>query len=169
MRRAYLDLHRKEPAIRAVDGKASSIAAAMSASSPRQEPAADVAAAAWVKESVEDTPHGWEGHLNMLGRPSSWASAFRRRRSVYAPTPTGPKWAFATPEPGHHLLLALDAYRNVIGVVNTVRGLRTHDPGKTILFTHSDMFDNPFGQSDLRAAYRPRTSSTTPISCGTSP
>lgn len=50
--------------------------------------------------------------------------------------------------------LQLDAYRTVLGVVNTVRGLRTHDPAKVILFTHADMFENPYGQSDLRAAYR---------------
>jgi hypothetical protein len=51
-------------------------------------------------------------------------------------------------------MLRLDGYRNVLGVVNTVRGLRTYSPGKFILFTHAELFDNPFGQSDLRACYR---------------
>jgi hypothetical protein len=159
MRRAYRDLHRKEPALRsAIDGKAAAVAALDVSVLPRDKNnPTDCAAAAWVKETVEDSPHGWDGLILNILRPAfidGFSISEKTLKGVR--TPSGARWGLAhvKNKDTAHLLLRLDAYRNILGVVNTVRGLRTHDPRKVILFTHADMFDNPFGQSDLRAAYR---------------
>ena len=64
------------------------------------------------------------------------------------------------------LRLRLDAFRNVAGVVSLLRGLEEYDPAKVILFTHADLFDNPFGRSDVRARTAPATSSRTRTSSG---
>lgn len=159
MRRAYDDLHRKEPAVRsAIDGKAASVAALDLIVKPRDKTKPnDVAAAAFVKEQLEQSEHGPDGLiLNMLRAAfiRGWAVLEKTFRAV--PGPTGPRWGLlhCKSRDTAHLRLRLDGYRNVLGVVNTVRGVRTHDPRKVILFTHADLYSNPYGQSDLRAAYR---------------
>lgn len=159
MRRAYRDLHRKEPAVRsAVDGKAASVAALDLIVKPRDKTKPlDVAAAAFVKEQIEQSEHGPDGLiLNMLRAAfiDGWSVLEKTFRTV--PGPEGPRWGLlhCKSRDTAHLRLRLDGYRNVLGVVNTVRGIRTHDPRKVILFTHADLFSNPHGQSDLRAAYR---------------
>lgn len=159
MRRAYRDLHRKEPAVRsAVDGKAAAVAALDVIVKPRnKELPNDRAAAAWVKDCVEDTPHGWDGMiLNILRAAFIDGFSVNEKTGQGVHSDQGARWGLkhVKNKDTAHLKLRLDPFRNVLGVVNTLRGLRTHDPRKVILFTHSDMFDNPFGQSDLRAAYR---------------
>jgi|GEM_PF-6423013 len=159
MRRAYDDLHRKEPAVRAaIDGKAASVAALDLIVKPRDKTKPnDVAAAAFVKEQLEQSEHGADGLiLNMLRAAfvRGWSVLEKTFRTV--PGPSGPRWGLlhCKSRDTAHLRLRLDGYRNVLGVVNTVRGIRTHDPRKVILFTHADLYSNPYGQSDLRAAYR---------------
>ena len=49
------------------------------------------------------------------------------------------------------LRLQLDQYRNVISVVNLIRGLEYYDAKDVVLYSHNPMYSNPFGQSDLRA------------------
>lgn len=159
MRRAYDDLHRKEPTVRAaIDGKAGAVACLDLSVLPRnKDKPNDVLAAKWVKECIDDAPHGADGLVSNMVR-AALVRGFSAGEKVLEGKSTefGPRWGLkhVKSKDTNNLRLRLDAYRNVIGVVNTVRGYRTHDPGKVILFTHADMYDNPFGQSDLRAAYR---------------
>lgn len=51
--------------------------------------------------------------------------------------------------------LGLDNYRNVQAVRATVNNSgRLFDPDDFVLYSHMDLFENPYGMSDLRAAYR---------------
>jgi hypothetical protein len=161
MVRAYLDFHRKEPAVRAaIDGKCSAVAALDLVVKPRnKDKPNDVAAAHFLKEQLEDMPGGPEKLILNITRPAciiGWS--FNEKTFKGVSTDSGPMWGLkhikGKDNGNGNLTLRLDAYRNVIGIVNRVRGIHTHDPSKGILFTHADMFDNVFGQSDLRAAYR---------------
>jgi len=163
MRRQYREFHRSEPAIRsAIDGKAAAVAALDVTVSPADKDSPDDSAAAeWVDRCGRR--HGWDRIILSFLRPGlvdGWAIAEKTLK--IEPTPT--KWRRYGPQfadikhirnvDTDRYYLRLDGYRNVLGVVSTVRGMRTYDPGKVILFSHSDMFSNPFGQSDLRAAHR---------------
>lgn len=157
MVRAYLDFHRKEPAVRsAIDGKAAAVAALDLIVKPRSKNRPnDIAAAAFVKEQLD----GFGADkliLNMLRPAFVLGWSINEKTLCGVSTPAGVKWGLkhCKNKDTNNLALRMDAYRNVIGIVNRVRGIHTHDPGKVILFTHADMFDNAFGQSDLRAAYR---------------
>jgi phage gp29-like protein len=51
-----------------------------------------------------------------------------------------------------HIRLRLDAYFNVVAVVNMVRGLEPYAIGDYLVYTHNGLYNSPFGQSDGRAA-----------------
>jgi hypothetical protein len=161
MRRAYRDLHRKEPSIRAaIKGKVAAVAS-LDVSVVPEDPDDDMdcKVAEFVNWTVKKSPHGWDGLAAKVLEPA-FLDGFSLNEIVQKAHTDSRKWygahglKYVKNRDTANFSLRLDAYRNVLGVVNGVRGLRTHDPRKLILFTHSDLFDNPFGQSDLRAAYR---------------
>jgi hypothetical protein len=161
MRRAYRDFHRSEPAIRsAIDGKAAAVAALDVSVIPEDKDSpADRAAAEFVDWTVRRSRDGWDGLILTVLRPAL-IDGFSIAEKVLRGVDDSQRWRgfhglrHVKGRDTQHLMLRMDAYRNVLGVVSTVRGLRTFDPAKVILFTHAEMFDSPFGQSDLRAAYR---------------
>ncbi len=161
MRRAYRDYHRSEPAIRsAIDGKAAAVAALDVSVIPEDKDSpADRAAAEFVDWTVRRSRDGWDGLILTVLRPAL-IDGFSIAEKVLRGVDDSQRWRgfhglrHVKGRDTQHLMLRMDAYRNVLGVVSTVRGLRTFDPAKVILFTHAEMFDSPFGQSDLRAAYR---------------
>lgn len=162
IRRAYRELFMREAVVRgAVRGKAQAVASLDVSVIPEDEADPnDKQCAAWVKHTVANAERGWKGLLYdiaiggiidgfslseiTLKEPADHKRFGRKAdlRHVRALDTT-------------HLKLQLDPFRNVLGVVNLRRGLETFPPDKFILYTHSPLFHNPFGQSDLRAAYRP--------------
>lgn len=163
MRDAYLRFYRVEPTAKAaVRGKANAIKCLDVSVMPRDKNQPnDVRAAEFLDWAVKRTPHGWDGMIGNLlmggflqgWSPSEivldWVSPLDSR--LYAGF-AGLK--YLKPKNTKHLRLQMDAYRNVLGVVNGVMGLVTYPRRKVCIFTHDGLFDDPTGSSDLRAAYR---------------
>lgn len=161
MRRAYRDFHRTEPAVKsAVEGKVASVAALDVAVLPDDETSElDKKVAEFVRFAVGMAPGGWPGLVTRVLEPGV-IDGYSLTEKVVGPVTESAKWgglwglAKAASKDSIRLRLQVDVFRNVTGVVNNVRGLNAFDPSKFILYTHSEMFQNPFGRSDLRAAYR---------------
>jgi DNA topoisomerase-1 len=164
MMRAYLSLHRTEPVLRAaVDGKVKAIACLDVAVTPQdKESPRDREAAEYVDWAVKvNSRKGWDGLIFDVVRPAvmfGWSVTEKvlGPSDRMAPLKWKGRWALdhAPSKDIRHVRLQLDPYRNVVGVVSLVAGLEAFDPAKVILFTHDDLFANPYGQGDLRAAYR---------------
>lgn len=161
IRKAFREFHRREPSFRtAIDGKVAAVACLDVAVIPEdKDNPLDQRAAEFVKWTVERSPHGWDGLIAKCLRPAlidGWSVA----EKILQPVEHHAKWAglwglkAVKSRDSEKLRLRLDVYRNVAAVVSRVRGLVPHDPRKVILFTHNDLFENPFGQSDSRAVYR---------------
>ncbi|AMV24574.1 hypothetical protein VT84_09275 [Gemmata sp. SH-PL17] len=113
------------------------------------------AAAEFVKWTVSMAPGGWPGLIDSIYLPGSidgfsvlekrLKQQFWKGRSLWG-------LAHCRSLDTCHIRLQLDVYRNVVGVVNLVRGLEYYEPSGYILYTHNGMFNNPFGRSDGRAA-----------------
>jgi hypothetical protein len=161
MRRAYRDFHRKEPAVRAaIEGMVASIGDTDVAVIPDDEDNDDdCRAAELVQYAVESSPHGWDGLIRrvLLG---ALIDGFSVSEKVLCGIENHRRWGgfwglkYVKSKDTDHLRLRLDVYRNIIGVVNTVRGIATYPARKMVIFTHADVYDNPFGSSELRACYR---------------
>lgn len=163
MRDAYLEFYRKEPAAKAaVRGKANSIACLDVTVTPADKSRPDdVAAAEFVDWTIRSSPHGWDGLVRNCLLP-----AFLQGYSVqeivlrYVDKRESPRWGgkwglkYCKSKDTRNLRLQVDAHRNVLGVVNVVQAIATYPRRKFVLFTHDELFDSPFGGSDLRAAYR---------------
>lgn len=156
----YRELHRKEPSLRAaVDGKAAAVASLdMTVIPDDEDDPLSCRAAEFVQWTIERSPCGADGLIYNMIRPAFVVGHSANEKIFKAHTES--KWYGYTGirtiknRDTAHLELRLDAYRNILGIVNTVRGLRTHEPNKLIWFTHAGMYDNPFGQGDVRAAWR---------------
>jgi hypothetical protein len=161
MRRAYRDFHRKEPAVRsALEGLVASLADCDVAVIPEDEDnAQDCRAAEFVQWTVDRSPHGWDGLIRNTALPAlidGWSVGEKTFRGTARARKWGGLWGLkhVKSKDTANLKLTLDAYRNVLGVVNMVRGMGSYAMDKVVLFTHADVYDNPFGASELRAAYR---------------
>ena len=67
-----------------------------------------------------------------------------------------PLVALKSKDVGNDVVLQLDSYRNVVGVL----GLRynagiQYSPANFLIYRHMSLYETPTGMSDLRAAYRP--------------
>lgn len=163
MRKAYLRLFREEPSLKsAIEGKAEAIAALDVTVQPADEddPQA-VRAAEWIDWAISGSPHGWDGLILNTLLPA-FLLGWSAQEIVLDSVNPDDSVEYAHWHGLRHcrslntekLRLELDAYRNVLGVVNTVRGLASYPRRKVILFTHNDLFHNPFGGADAAAAYR---------------
>lgn len=161
IRRAFREFHRREPSFRtAIDGKVAAVACLDVAVIPEdKDNPLDQRAAEFAKWTIERTPHGWDGLIAKVLRPAlidGWSVS----EKICQPIGYHAKWAglwglkAVKSRDSEKLRLRLDVFRNVAAIVSRVRGLVPHDPRKVILFTHNDLFENPFGQSDSRAVYR---------------
>ncbi len=163
MRAAYRRYHANNPTVgTALEGKVASIACLDVACLPDDEDNPnDQAAAEWLEWTIDHSEYGWDGLIRNTILPAcldGWSvqeivtEAVRDRRWANG----GPLWGLkhCQPKDTERLFLEIDEYRNVLSVVNRVRGLEYFSPEKIVLFTHDDLFANPFGRSDLRRAYR---------------
>jgi hypothetical protein len=161
MRRQYREFARKEPAVvAAVLGKCASAAALDVSVKPSDESSEiDKKAAEFVRFAVGHCPGGWSGLVMKILEPAV-VDGFSITEKVLGGVQNNHQWggywglAKAASKDTFHLKLQLDVYRNVTGVVNVIRGLHAYMPDKIILFSHLDLYENPFGRSALRAAYR---------------
>ncbi len=55
----------------------------------------------------------------------------------------------------HYLRFKLDEFANILAIVNDHDGKEYPPNAKFILFAYGDQLNNPYGESDLEAAYRP--------------
>lgn len=163
MRRQYRELYRREPSIRAaVNGKADAVACLDVSVIPRDNHKdTDCEAAEFVKWTVENTLLGWDGLIRQIVAPAL-IDGFSVLEKTLQPIETqwGREWAgkwgllHCRMLDTAWLRLQLDQYRNVLSVVNLVRGLQYYNVDKFVLFSYSSLWNNPFGQSDLRACIR---------------
>ena len=156
-------LFAREPALKAaLEGKAAAVAALDVCVLPEDDADPEaVRPAKFIDWTVRAAPHGWDGLIRAVVLPALIDGFSVTEKTL---RPIGPDdsraWAglwglrHAKTRDTAWLRLRLDAFRNVAGVVSLLRGLEEYDPAKVILFTHADLFDNPFGRSDVRAAYR---------------
>ena len=161
MRRAYRDLFAKEPAVSsAVEGAVAAIAGLDVSVVPRDEhDDDDCEAAEFLDWAVSKSEHGWDGLIrNMLiaALIDGFSLGEIVLREGFSDRVWGACWPLKHVRPidTAHIRLQLDVFRNVTGVVSTIRGLETFAPDKCVLFTNAELFANPFGRSRLRAAYR---------------
>jgi len=161
MRNAYREFHRKEPSVRsAIEGVIASIADTDVAVMPEDDSRQiDCKAAEFIQWTVERSPHGWDGlirRVGLAGMIDGWSVNEPTLQGTTSHNKWGGYWGLkhVKNKDTAHLRLQLDVHRNILGVVNNVRGLATYPTRKAIVFTHADVFDNPFGASELRAAYR---------------
>jgi len=161
MRRNYLRYHRTEPALRsALTGLVNSVADmdVMCLPDDEDDPR-DKEAAKFLEWTVENSEHGWDGLVRQTLEPAL-LMGYSIGDLVFQAVEDHRKYTglwglkHVASKDTTHLRLKVDVYRNVIGVVNLVRGIATYSPDKTVLFTHADLFSNPHGVSEVRAAYR---------------
>jgi hypothetical protein len=159
MNRHWNELYRDEPITRSgVRGKADDICIlepavlAQNRNDPIQSKAAE-----FVKWTISQAPGGWAGQFDQVYTPGAingWSINEKKRKLVH--------WEGRAMDGMGHLRsidtalirLQLDQFRNVISVVNMIRGLEYFEPDDVVLYTHNGMFGNPFGQSDIRTASR---------------
>ena len=159
MRLKYREVFRREPVVRsAVRGKANAVASLDFSVIPASKSPLDGMVAEFVKYALDSSDHGAHGLVRNIVQPAliDGFSLCEKRLEVIRSGKWKGKWGLkhARQLDTQHLRLQLDEFRNVLGVVNLLRGVQVYDPAKTILFTYSGMYSNPFGQSDLRACYR---------------
>lgn len=160
-RREYRELNRLEPAVRAaIQLKAANIASLKLSVHPRDKTKPlDVKAAKFFKWTVERCPEGVDGILRELLTPAfvdGWAVSEYTLEGIKDDV----EWygyhglVHVTSKDTDYVKLETDEFRNVLRVVNIVRGLEYFNKEKFLIYTHNGMYANPFGQSDLAAAYR---------------
>lgn len=161
MRRLYREYHRTEPAIRAaIVSKVSSVAALDVSVIPHpRRHRIDKDAAAFVKWTIDNTIHGWPGLIRRMIEPAlvdGFSVSEVVLRSINNDPVHNGKWGLqhVKSRDTDRLRLQIDSYRNVVGVTNLVRGAQSYSMKKIILYSHCDMYDNPYGTSDLRSCYR---------------
>ncbi len=161
MRRMYMDLYKKEPALRsAIQGKISAVCSLDISVLPADDSKQiDKDAAQFLHWTVDNIEMGWEGLAQRVLEPAClWGWSFTETilKPEEASEKYGGYWSLrdAKSKDTSHLRLRLDTYRNVAGVVSTVRGLTEYPLWKGILYTYNGLFENPFGTSDVRSAYR---------------
>lgn len=164
MRRAYREMAVREPAVKgALLTKCMAVASMkpqLMAANKRDED--DRAAARWVDYAVSHAEGGWHGLIfDMLF--GSHVDGF----SLIEPT-WGKVDPLANEYAGFHtttgfkgkdtefIRFRLDEFKNVQAVqaMNAGQGGHPFNPEDFLIFTHLSFFCNPFGVSDLRAAFR---------------
>jgi hypothetical protein len=156
MRWRYRAQHRESPVLRAaLDGKANDISCLEpTVLSADKDDALSNQAAEFVKWTVSMAPGGWAGAIDTMYRAGSidgWSVAEKKLKETWWKGRRVWGLAHLRGLDTVHMRLQLDVYRNVVGVVNVLRGLEYYDPGQVVLYTHNGMYSNPFGQSDVRS------------------
>jgi hypothetical protein len=156
-RREYREQFSQSPVFRAaIKGKANDIASLEPTVHVFDKADAEANdAAEFIKRTVELSPGGWPGLIDNIYLPGSLDGhsvlEWKYEEQMWKGRPV---WGLGHVRPidTAHIRFQLDVFYNVVGVVNLVRGLEYYDPKGYILYSHHGLFNNPFGQSDGRAA-----------------
>lgn len=161
MRLAYEELYRMEPSLRsAVQGKLASVLSLDVTIVPQDEDdKLQQRISKFVHWSVDRLQMGWEGFARKVFEPGflqGWSFTELIFGAVEDDGRYAGLWTLrdAKSKDTDKLRLRLDAYRNVAGVVSTIRGLQEYPTWKGVLYSHNSMYENPFGTSDVRSAHR---------------
>lgn len=159
MRALFRTQYRTSPVARAaLRGKANDICVLEPTVLPadRDDPVSNMAAE-FVKWTVETAPRGWHGLIDSIYTPGSIDGFSLCEKTLKVVTWKG-RTAWGLDQVRNldtgWLRLELDQFRNVLAVVNMIRGLEYYSPDQVILYSHNPQYSNPFGQSDMRAATR---------------
>lgn len=158
-RKQYVAQYLAEPVVKAaVQGKVNAVASLELAVLPADaDSPLDNHIAEWVHHTIGRARGGTSGLVRAIALPGvilGWSLTAPKLKPVSYQG--RPHWGLdhARSLDSRLMRLQLDTYRNVIGVVNMVRGLEYFSPDQVLLYTHNPLFCNPFGHSDLRAATR---------------
>lgn len=168
MREEYQRFYASEPSLQsAIDGKVAAIASLDVSVLPQDEKSeADKRVAEFVREAVKNCPGGWSGLISNILMPSfvngfsvteKWLGGidsepcFDRLRPKYSGL-----WSIRrlAQIDTNYIKFQLDNTKQVIGVINTKLGLIGYSPDRVMIYSHRSIFENPYGRSDIRAAYR---------------
>jgi len=168
MREEYQRFYASEPTLQsALDGKAAAVASLDVSVLPCDEKAeADKYVAEFCRKAIENCDGGWPGLILNLTLPAfvngfsiteKWMGGvdnepcFDRLRPKY-----NGLWSYKrlASIDTNRIKLQINPYREVIGVVNTQLGLMGYSTERAVIYTHRKVFENPYGRSDIRSAYR---------------
>jgi len=158
MRRDYRRQAIAEPLVKAaVQGKVNAVASLEVSVMPGGKTPLDGTIAEFVKDTVRLAPGGWSGLIRAM-LTAGIIDGFSILEKTRKPQLWQGRWRWGLEHVRSldtaWLKLELDVYRNVVMVVNLIRGLEYYEPDRVLLYTHNPLFSNPFGTSDLRAATR---------------
>lgn len=164
MREAYIELHRSNPEVRsAIEGKVAAVARLDLSLLPADEDnPRDREVAEWCQWCI-DAGGGSDALISEMLTPaliSGWSVGEVKRNTNPRHLPVKfrdrPRWSLEYVRQLDTRLIKpqLDVYRNIKALVSFVRGAERALPERYLIFTHHRFLHNPFGQSDLRAAFR---------------
>jgi len=155
MRRAYREVYRRHPDVQAaIEGKVAAVACLDVSVLPKnKDNPGDQEAAQFVKDAVDVSSRGWEGLIEDVARPA-FIDGFSVGDIVLQED--GDRWKLkhVRSVDTTYIRFQLDEFRNITAITSLRRGMQSFDPQKVLIFTHKPLFANPFGQADMRAAYK---------------
>lgn len=159
MRRRYREQYGTSPVTRAaIRGKADALSCLEVTVLPgNKDDKRSAMAAEWLDYTVQRSPRGWRGIIDSIWTPASIDGYSLCEKKLEPQRWKGRFcWGLAHVRSLDTALLRLqlDVYRNVVGIVNLVRGIEYYSPDDVILHAHNPLFANPFGHSDQRATIR---------------
>jgi hypothetical protein len=157
MRFGYRTQFRTQPVVRAaILGKAQDISCLEPTVLPAdKDDRLSNLAAEFVKWTVSQAPRGWRGLIDTIYTPACIDGYSLAEKKLKVVRWKGRQmWGLAQVRglDTANLRLELDQFRNVVAVVNMIRGLEYYSPDQCILYSHNPVYSNPFGVSDMRAA-----------------
>ena len=168
MRLAYERFYANEAAFQAaLDGKVASVAALDVSVVPADEKSErDKKAAEFCREAIANAPGGWCGLIDRLLKPALLGGysvtekilagiddsrEFIRLRSKWEGLWAPRRLASIDTE---FIRFQVNHACEVIGIVSTRRGLEGYSVDRVMIFTNRKLFENPYGRSDGRSAFR---------------
>lgn len=160
-RALYLALYKKEPRLNAaIEGKVASVATLdVTVRGADEDNPRDAEAASFIDAAVKTSRQSWKTLIASILRAGfifGWSAGEITLQPIERGKFRG-RWGLKhvrglNTEP--FIRLQLDTYRNIVGVVNLIRGIQDYSPDKFVFYTHKPLFANPFGQSDVQPAER---------------
>ncbi len=161
MRAAYRVFYRSEPRVRAaVDGLVNSISELPLTISPADENSPrDREAAEFIGDAINAARGGSAGVVTTVLQPGvidGWSVSEIKLKVADTGRWRG-RWVVdhvRNLDTLTWLRLQLDVYNNIVGIVNLIRGVQDYQPSKVMVYTHNRLYNNPFGNTPMRAVYR---------------
>jgi hypothetical protein len=160
-RALYLGLYKKEPRLNAaIEGKVASVSVLdVTVRGADEDNPKDAEAASFLDAAVKTSRQSWKTLIASILRAGfifGWSAGEITLQPIERGKFRG-RWGLKhvrslNTEP--FIRLQLDTHRNIVGVVNLIRGIQDYAPDKFVFYAHKPLFGNPFGQSDVQPAER---------------